>query len=208
MAVDAFSFLILLHPHTHTFVRTQTTAREAMFLQFTPAVSHGMWSANKLGEWISSTEIVDGGTKHLHGVMEPGIRFQTPAGQSFAVETTDAAVANFGNLTAYPSPVHTDADTETYGASFVLWDNLWYEPCPLPVMPCIVLYCTVGSRQSGLAQRVLDSALTQCCTALQLLQGYKLRHGTISRSVVCSPPQGMNLFGAPSLPLHQWSLTC
>ena len=37
----------------------------------------------------------------------------------------DAGVANFGNLTAYPSPVHTDADVQAFGSSFVLWDNLW-----------------------------------------------------------------------------------
>ena len=37
----------------------------------------------------------------------------------------DAAVVNFGELTAYPSPVHSDPDTLNFGASFVLWDNLW-----------------------------------------------------------------------------------
>ena len=34
-------------------------------------------------------------------------------------------VANFGKLTAYPSPVNETADTATFGGSFVLWDNLW-----------------------------------------------------------------------------------
>mmetsp|Transcript_35724 Transcript_35724/g.93375 ORF Transcript_35724/g.93375 Transcript_35724/m.93375 type:complete len:832 (-) Transcript_35724:153-2648(-) len=107
------------------FNKTQTRLPEAMFLQFTPTVPNGTWSANKLGEWIRSDEIVDGGTKHLHGVTEEGLRFQTPSGQTLGIASTDAGVANFGNLTAYPSPVHTDADTETFGASFVLWDNLW-----------------------------------------------------------------------------------
>ena len=70
-----------------------------MFLQFTPAVS-GNWSANKLGEWIRSDDIVDGGTKHLHGVTEAGLRFDAEGGRTFSVGSTDAGVANFGNLTA------------------------------------------------------------------------------------------------------------
>ena len=37
----------------------------------------------------------------------------------------DAAVLNFGELTAYPSPVLTEPDTDRFGASFLLWDNLW-----------------------------------------------------------------------------------
>lgn len=97
---------------------------EAMFLQFMPAVA-GTWSANKLGEWIRADEVVDGGTKHLHGVTEEGIQFYASSGKTFSITSTDAGVANFGNLTAYPSPVHTDPDTATFGASFVLWDNLW-----------------------------------------------------------------------------------
>ena len=41
------------------------------------------------------------------------------------ISSLDAAVANFGDLDAYPSPVHVTADTSTYGSSYVLWDNLW-----------------------------------------------------------------------------------
>lgn len=106
--------------------KTQTRLPEAMFLQFQPAnPSNGKWYANKLNEWISSEEIVDGGTKHLHGVTEQGIKYVSSSGDTFTVGSTDAGVANFGNLTAYPSPVHVNADVETYGAGFVLWDNLW-----------------------------------------------------------------------------------
>lgn len=108
------------------FNKTQTRLPEAMFLQFQPVHAGGKWFANKLGEWIGSTEIVDGGTKHLHGVTEKGIKFESADGKNvFTVASTDAGVANFGNLTAYPSPVHQDADVDTFGAGFVLWDNLW-----------------------------------------------------------------------------------
>lgn len=61
----------------------------------------------------------------MHGVTEQGIKYVSSSGDTFTVGSTDAGVANFGNLTAYPSPVHVNADVETYGAGFVLWDNLW-----------------------------------------------------------------------------------
>eukprot|EP00041_Stephanoeca_diplocostata_P034203 m.1150901 g.1150901 ORF g.1150901 m.1150901 type:complete len:780 (+) comp24479_c0_seq2:116-2455(+) len=117
------------------FNKTQTRLPEAMFVQFTAPQEqrHGRWSANKLGEWISSTEIVDGGTKHLHGVTDMGLLFEAPGEpapaatklKSFSVASMDAGVVNFGALTAYPSPVHNDANTTGHGSSFVLWDNLW-----------------------------------------------------------------------------------
>ena len=48
------------------FNKTQTRLPEAMFLQFLPAdPTGGKWSANKLGEWINSTNVVDGGAKHM-----------------------------------------------------------------------------------------------------------------------------------------------
>jgi len=51
--------------------------------------------------------------------MEGGLRFNTSGGGSMQIASTDAGLANFGELTAYPSPVNTSADTATYGASFV-----------------------------------------------------------------------------------------
>ena len=56
--------------------------------------------------------IDDGGSKHLHGISQQGIRATTEDGaHTIQVETRDAAVANFGALTAYSSPVNTTADT-------------------------------------------------------------------------------------------------
>jgi hypothetical protein len=80
------------------------------------------WSANKLGEWVTPTEIVNGGTKHLHGVMEGGMRATIrDAGRTMSVSALDAAVVNFGQLTAYPSPVNVTGDTATFGSSFLLF---------------------------------------------------------------------------------------
>ena len=60
-------------------------------------------------------------------MTEDGLRVASKksSGRSMQSAAEDAAVANFGQLTAYPSPVNTTADTATFGSSFVLWDNLW-----------------------------------------------------------------------------------
>jgi len=106
------------------FNKSTTRLPEAMFVQFLPIQSSGAWSVNKLGSWIKADEVIDGGTKHLHGNMEAGMRLDA-AGKRLSVSSMDAAVVSFGELTAYPSPVHSNPDTNTFGGSFVLWDNLW-----------------------------------------------------------------------------------
>merc|ERR1711969_338504 len=105
-----------------------------MFVQFAPNVvggkdsagTTGLWSANKLGQWIDTSEAVSGGSKHLEGVTEAGVKYDAGGGASLAVAATDIAVATFGGpLTGYPVPVTGTPDTDGYGTSFVLWDNLW-----------------------------------------------------------------------------------
>ena len=131
------------------FNKSTTRIPEAMFMQFQPLPlslssadsaaggTGGTWYADKLGEWIGESEIVPGGSQHLQGVMEGGLRYNltttasaaaggaAAGGHAMTIGSTDAGLANFGELTAYPSPVNTSADTKTYGASFVLFDNLW-----------------------------------------------------------------------------------
>lgn len=113
------------------FNKTTTRLPEAMFVVFQPAASatRGLWSANKLGAWISAEEIVRGGAQHLHGITDAGIRVEVEdtlgERRTMRIASLDAAVANFGKLTAYPSPTDQKGDTSNYGSSFVLWDNLW-----------------------------------------------------------------------------------
>ena len=111
------------------FNKSATRLPEAMFVQFQTRDTNVSWSVSKLGQWVQSDEIVAGGSKHLHGVMESGLRARTAEGHMLQIATQDAAVANFGELTAYPSPVNKTADTATFGSSFVLWDNLWGTNC-------------------------------------------------------------------------------
>ena len=107
------------------FNKSTTRLPEAMFMQFQPTPANTEWTVDKLGEWVRPSEIVNGGSKHLHGVMEGGLRATTDNGRSLNIAALDAAVANFGELNAYPSPVNTTADTRSFGSSFCLWDNLW-----------------------------------------------------------------------------------
>lgn len=106
------------------FNKSATRLPESMFVQFLPANSYGQWYVNKLGSWVPASEVIDGGAKHLHGNMEDGFRLDA-GDRQMVVSSLDAAVVNFGELTAYPSPVHSDPDTENFGGSFLLWDNLW-----------------------------------------------------------------------------------
>ena len=89
----------------------------------------GNWSVDKLGSWVPVTDVIKGGCKHLHANMEGGIRVEMPSGERMSIAALDSAIASFGNLTAYPYPIQPEPATAEYGASFVLWDNLWGVNC-------------------------------------------------------------------------------
>ena len=109
------------------FNKSSTRIPEAMFVQMLPAapMRYGSWSVNKLGAHISATDVVDGGAKHLHGITRQPALSVASGGQRMSVSALDAAVVNFGELTAYPYLYNTIPDTDQFGASFLLWDNLW-----------------------------------------------------------------------------------
>ena len=107
--------------------KTTTRRSESILVQFLPAptgAATGDWSVDKLGEWLNISDVVDGGAKHLHGNMEGGIRVDM-AGHRMSIAAQDAAIASFGNLTAYPYPIQPQPDTADFGASFVVFVNLW-----------------------------------------------------------------------------------
>lgn len=63
-------------------------------MQFQPADVAGLWSADKLGQWVSSDEIVPGGSQHLQGVMEKGLQFNATDGKHvMTVGSLDAGLA-------------------------------------------------------------------------------------------------------------------
>jgi hypothetical protein len=54
-----------------------------MFIQFQPDSTLGncSWAAHKVGEWVSvnAGDVLDGGSKHLHGVDMGGIEAKCPS---------------------------------------------------------------------------------------------------------------------------------
>ena len=112
------------------FNKTTTRLPESMFVRFKPPKNSETvtWSASRIGEWQNVENVVDGGSKHLYGVTDEGIRARSSRRgneQQMSVESYDAVVASFGLETAYPIPTNVDPNPEAFGSSFVLWDNLW-----------------------------------------------------------------------------------
>ncbi len=71
---------------------------------------------------------------------DAGIRL-TNAPHSLTIGIVDAPVVSFGMLTGYPTPTNTTWNG-SYGASSVLWDNLWgtnYGMCLCLVLRELVL---------------------------------------------------------------------
>ncbi len=125
--------------------KTTTRLPESLHVQFLPAPSGadtGVWAVDKLGSWLNISNVVGGGCKHLHGNMEGGIRVDI-AGHRMSIAALDAAIASFGNLTAYPYPIQPQPNTAQFGASFVVHDNLWGVNCACAKFccsDCTVLY--------------------------------------------------------------------
>ena len=113
--------------------KTRTRLPESMFVRFEPfgrlnGDNGGdiEWEACRLGQWIGTRDIVDGGSKHLYGVTDNGTRATNLKTNSImSVSSLDSPVTTFGFDTAYPSSTHKDPNVNSFGTSFVLWDNLW-----------------------------------------------------------------------------------
>ena len=87
---------------------------------------------DKLSEWVSPLEVVDGGSKGLHGVTS-GVRYDGApsdglngfnSSPSLRADSLDAGLVVWSSPDPFPSPIHKDPDLAE-GASFMLWDNIW-----------------------------------------------------------------------------------
>ena len=97
--------------------KNPTRLGEAMFLSFNPSMK-GEWFMDKLGEWVSPLEVVDGGSRGLHGVTT-GVRKS-----GFFLESLDAGVVVWNKPDPFPSPIHVQPDLGE-GSSFMLFNNIW-----------------------------------------------------------------------------------
>ena len=108
--------------------KTRTRLPESMFVRFEPfgrlnGDNGGdiEWEACRLGQWIGTRDIVDGGSKHLYGVTDNGTRATNLKTNSImSVSSLDSPVTTFGFDTAYPSSTHKDPNVNSFGTSFVL----------------------------------------------------------------------------------------
>lgn len=113
--------------------KSATRLGEAAFLTFNPSVSGalaGSWWMDKIGEWVSPLEVVDGGSKGLHGVSS-GVRYNASMCSSTAtmmIASLDAGLVVWGPPDPFPSPIHEDPDMSE-GASYMLWNNIWNTNC-------------------------------------------------------------------------------
>ncbi len=120
------------------FNKTRTRLPESMFVQWHPrmgasgdgggAATTTSWAARSLGAWVETTDVVGGGSKRMFGadaVRATAADDSASTSQQMEVTSLDALVASFGRLNAYPTPTNATANTAAYGASHVLWDNLW-----------------------------------------------------------------------------------
>lgn len=100
-----------------------------------PPVEEGgsVWGMDKLGELVSPLNLVDGGSKGLHGVSS-GVLFarETAVGskqwERMFFTTADAGIVAWGSPNPFPTPIHAQPDL-SYGASFLLFDNIWNTNC-------------------------------------------------------------------------------
>lgn len=117
---------------TITYInKTATRLGEAMFVTMNPPgdadTTRSWWAIDKLGEWVSPLELVDGAPKGLHG-HSTGVKFArvgTDGTESHVFfESKDTAMVAFDAPTPFPVPIHAQPDL-LEGASFLLWNNIW-----------------------------------------------------------------------------------
>jgi len=94
------------------------------------------WGMDKMGELVSPLNLVDGGSKGLHGVSS-GVLFarrdtiNSTAWERAFFTTVDAGIVSWGSPDPFPTPIHDQPDL-SYGASFLLFDNIWNTNCEWP----------------------------------------------------------------------------
>ena len=103
--------------------KTATRLPEGLFYTFAPTDIDSA-VADRQGDWIAAGDNVFGGSVHMLGVQSRGVRFDR-AHSSLTVAAVDAAIAVWGVPNAFPAPTNVLPDIKTYGASFVLAENIW-----------------------------------------------------------------------------------
>jgi hypothetical protein len=87
-----------------------------------------VWELDKLGQWVGSKQVLEGGGVHLHAVGEQGVRLNlTQDGASFVqAMPIDSGLVSIGRKSAFPTPLVPLSSAEAQGSVyFVLQNNYW-----------------------------------------------------------------------------------
>jgi len=104
------------------FGKVSNRMPEALWLSFQPTVSDSRgWLLDKSGASVSPFDVVTGGNRYMHAVLE-GVRHQGPEG-AFSIETMDAPVVALGEK----QPVYFSRNQPDLrqGLHFNLFNNGW-----------------------------------------------------------------------------------
>jgi hypothetical protein len=102
------------------------------------AANGAVWELDKLGQWIGSKQVMEGGGVHLHAVGEQGVRLNlTQDGASFVQAVPiDSGLVSIGRKSAFPTPLVPLSSAEAQGSVyFILQNNYWdvnYVSCDFP----------------------------------------------------------------------------
>jgi len=127
----------LLNVAVYVYNKTSTRLPEALWVSLTPPLSgrYVIGEVHKVGEWIDVKDVVNNGSKTLHGVDE-GVRIRDPSGSAppFMVSVVDAPTVAFGDEpVAFPLPLHSTPPANkrsafwslltanTWGTNFIMW---------------------------------------------------------------------------------------
>ncbi len=104
---------------------------EALWYSFLPKIENpNKWMMDKMGEWISPSEVIEGGNRTLHAV-QTGLRCPINHGE-LMLETLDAPLVSLGSprllhfdkaLPDLSGGMHFNLYNNTWGSNFPMWYN-------------------------------------------------------------------------------------
>jgi len=114
--------------------KTTTRLPEQMMVEFRPKKDNLDWQMDKLGSWVSPTNVALNGSQYQHAVWSGFRGLDTKDGTIFSVETPDAPlVAPITPEKPFPGwggtptvmPVPTRPIKAVNGMAINLWNNVW-----------------------------------------------------------------------------------
>jgi len=85
--------------------KTATRLPESLFLEFKPInATSGRWIMEKMGQQMDPSQILEGGSTHLHVLSDGGARLHVATNFSLRLASQDVGVVCFGPPNPFPTP--------------------------------------------------------------------------------------------------------